>query len=310
MPLTLSDILGGIPDFSSKSQDDINKFISQGDLLNKLAPAQATEILEVIRTKLVNAHKLGNISEQSWTDIKAKIREKYKVTMSYETAQERLLSIKQTANETLDAYADRVRKLLAALNAASTNANAGVQEAQWQMNEQLATRKFKQNICDEKIRLLALGADHTTLTDAIAHAVQKQEQIKSSNVTKDENKQASQNQNRNSNNNSNNNKNGSGKYNKKNGNGKGNWKKTWINYPPCDHCQLTNHASDKCRHKDKKNDSEAQNDKPQKFSNSARARKGANSAQIADENEDGDEQTASTSSANNSFRLKPYSSRN
>lgn len=322
MALSLSDILHGIPDFSSKNQDDINKFIAQGDLLIKLSPTQSENILAVIRTKLVTAHKIGNVDESTWDQIKEKIRDKYKAAVPYETAQERLLTIKQHANETLDAYAERVRKLLGYLNAASTNTNSAVQDAQWALNEDLAVRKFKQNIFDEKIRMLALGMEHKTLTDAIAHAVQKYELFKSSNVAQDGNKQSNQNQSQNQGKNGNGNannasKNGNGQYQKKSGNGNGggngngnksgNWKNK-NRFPPCEHCQRTDHTADRCFKKQKQNGDDSANGKPQKFNNGANAKKNTNSAQIAEDdvNQQGQAFVSSAATMSNSYQLQPY----
>lgn len=130
------------------------------------------------------------------------------------------------------------------------------------------------------------------------------------------NKQTSQNQNQNQNpNKSNANKNGNSQFQKKNGNGNGNGKgngnggwKGRNKFPPCEHCQYTNHSSDRCSKKHKQNEGEASNGKPQKFSNSAKARKNTNSAQIADSDEYQDEQNvaAASVSSNNSFQLHPY----
>lgn len=41
------------------------------------------------------------------------------------------------------------------------------------MNESLAIRKFKQNIHDREIRIMALTTEHTSLAEAIAHATEK-----------------------------------------------------------------------------------------------------------------------------------------
>lgn len=56
------------------------------------------------------------------------------------------------------------------------------------MNESLAIRKFKQNIHDREIRIMALTTEHTSLAEAIAHATEKKEQFQSSNLSKEESK--------------------------------------------------------------------------------------------------------------------------
>lgn len=90
------------------------------------------------------AGKLGDISTLNWQEqLRERIKIKYKSDMPYEIAQERLLSIAQKSNETLDAYAGCVRALLDALNSASTDDNTEVRSARMTMNEDLAVRKFK-----------------------------------------------------------------------------------------------------------------------------------------------------------------------
>lgn len=68
MALTLSDILNGIPDFSSKSQDDIKQFLAKASMIHTLAPTQTATVLTVIGAKLSTANKLGDISNSSWND--------------------------------------------------------------------------------------------------------------------------------------------------------------------------------------------------------------------------------------------------
>lgn len=102
--------------------------------------------------------------------------------MTFETAQEKLLSIKQGPEENLSEYANRVKNLLEILNATTTNECVEIQSANRVMNECLAIRKFQQNIFDKNIQLMALSSSHNTLNDAISHAIEKQEQLNSSNV--------------------------------------------------------------------------------------------------------------------------------
>lgn len=234
--LSLSDILNGIPDFSSKSHDEIKQFIAKADMIHSLAAAQEQTVLMVIRAKLATANKLGNISTANWTVIKNTIREKYKASMSFETAQERLLSIKQGTKESLDDYANRIKHLLDALNSASSSSNPEVLEANRSMNEGLAVRKFKQNIFDEKIRIMALSTDHSSLSEAIAHASEKKEQLFSSNIARETHK--AENKSEHSNKNSNNNKNTKNFDNNK-------------KRDRCAHCKKSNHTTDNCFFKPK-----------------------------------------------------------
>lgn len=192
MPLSLEAILSGITDFSSQSQPQVVQFLANADMVHTLAPGQADVVLTVIRARLATATALGDISNKTWAEIKRAVTERYiRADIPFETAQERLLSIKQSPKEDIEAYASRTKKLLDILNASTINAIAAIQEAQRAMNESLAVRKFKQNIFGEKVRLMAMNIEHSRLADAIAHAYQKTEELKSSNIEKDEHTNAS-----------------------------------------------------------------------------------------------------------------------
>lgn len=181
MALKLSDILNGIPDFSAESQDTIKTFIAKTDMIHTLAHNQEEIVLTVIRAKLSTANKLGDISTLKWNKIKSCLREKYRTTISFETAQERLLSISQGQTESLESYSNRVINLLDTLNLTTMNDNLEIQAANRGMNECLAIRKYKQNIADERIRIMTLAAKHETLAEAIQHANLKLEQLNASN---------------------------------------------------------------------------------------------------------------------------------
>lgn len=294
MTLPLSDILNGIPDFSCKNHDEVRQFIAKADLIYTLAETQGATVLSVIRTKLVTANKLGDISNKTWPEIKVKINEKYRVSMSFETAQERLLSIRQNQGESLDAYANRTKILLDALNSASFNENADVINANHKNNENLAICIFKQNVFDEKIRMMALSTEHSSLTEAIAHATEKKEALQSSNISRETPK--------NDNKNEQNGKNSNG--NKANNGKKNNNKKR----EQCMHCKKTNHASDRCffRQRDGQASNDKGEDKPEKFANRAKDSKHVN---VAGTEEDSDAQP-STSTIDHplggTLHMQPY----
>lgn len=281
MTLSFGDILKAIPNFSSKNQDAIDEFIANVEMIHTLARDQQETVLMIIRTRLTTAHKLGNISNSTWAEIKEKIRTNYRLAMSFQAAQEKLLAIQQNKNETIDAYAMRIKTLLDALNMASKNDNADAQAACQQMNEELAVRKFKQNIFDEKIRFIALSMEHKTLSDAIAHATEKLEQVKSSNVIKniEENKKIGNNQ---------------------NGNGQSNKNKSkFSNRDQCTHCKKFNHKSDQCFFRPKNGQNGDEN--PQKFTNTFK-KKSTNSAAVTEEVSSDDEQQQSSSNSFQQFK--------
>lgn len=301
MALTASDILNGIKEFSHSSQDEIRQFIANVDMIHTLATAQRDTVLTVVRARLANAYKLGDISASTWAEIKASILEKYRSQVSFETAQEKLLAIRQGQKETLETYADRVKKLLDSLNSATTNANADVQASNRSMNESLAIRKFKQNILDEKIRLMALSAEHETLYAAISHASQKREQLNSSNIVREKEPDKKQNTQNSNNGNANN---GAPKQNKN--------QKNQNKFDPCTYCGKQTHSSDRCFSKDKqqpmlKNDG----NKNETSTHTARYNRNTNTAAAIEheqESEDSDpgEMSSSLSARSNRMQLQPF----
>lgn len=242
MALSPGDILRGIPDFDHKSQDNVKKFIAQVDLMYLLAPNSNDTILAITRAKLIIANKLNSVGDKTWAQIKADIKLKYRTLITFEVAQEKLLSLQQGPKEALDAYANRVRSLLESLNGTTNNENADIQNSNRAMNESLAIRKFKQNLFDRELRGMALSAEHENLSDAISHASSKHEQLIASNLHKMEiekkepegEKQQSKNIQNPFSKQSNFKKNR--EYTNKNKN----------NSSQCTHCKKTNHQSDKC----------------------------------------------------------------
>lgn len=272
MALTLSNILAGIPQFSEKSQGDIEHFIANADLIYGLCTQDQRNIcLRVIRTRLVNAEKLGDIKQITWEEMKTKITDKYRVSIPYDTAQERLMNIKQKSKETLDAYAKRIHDLLEILNASTTHSNVETQAACRKMNEQLAVRKFKQNIYDETIRLIALASDHSSLFDAVAHAQQKLEQLQTSNVSNNAKVKESETK------------------------------------PRCTHCNKTNHTTDKCFYKNKSENQKEIKSVPNSNINSLPDSESSSDSD-SDSSADTEEINHKTGQAQ-IFKIKPYKKR-
>lgn len=297
MALTPGDILNGIPDFDSKNQTEVNKFIATVDMMNTLAPAQANIILTVARAKLITANKLGNISDKTWAQIKVEINEKYKLLIPFEVAQEKIISIKQNPKESLDTYANRVKSLLDALNGATTNDNNDVQASNRVMNENLAIRKFKQNILDREIRVMAVATEHTSLVEAISHALAKSEQLGASNVAHQsqlEKKETNNNSNKYTSTTQNKQSNFHGK-NEKSG------QKTDLF---CKYCKRNNHNIDSCRTLARKNgnkpNAEKLENQPQNSSTAVAAKQA--------ENQQLNEQIAGSASELDiqSLTLQPY----
>lgn len=164
------------------------------------------------------------------------------------------------------------------------------------MNEALAIRKFKQNIYNEKIRLMAMNKDHTNLIDAIAHAAQKAEELGASNIEKELNSNKDHNNVK---------QQGDAKQNGNKNNGSDKNKK--VNpkpFDPCTFCKKTNHTPDRCFHRNKN-----KSDKPpaeKKSTNVAQTRSDAGGELLADGRHNVGETSHTQMSSQNQLRLYPY----
>lgn len=291
MALSLSDMLKGIPEFSCKSQPEINTFIANVDMIYDLcAEAQKPQCLTIIRTRLVNAQKLGDITNSTWADMRSKIKERYKLAISFDTAQERLLAIKQSSKETLDEYAERTKKLLDLLNNSIIEGSEDTKAAYRKMNEDLAIKRFKQNILDEKIRMLALSSEHKSFYDAVAHATEKSEQLASSNVANTQKQQ----------------------YSDKKEKPKTPDEKT-KNKQKCDFCNKRGHSADRCFSK-RKQEQQASGSgveiNKQNKTHFQQKQVNKNSMNVATEqtecSSEGSDDSEYESIQSNSFKLQPY----
>lgn len=119
-----------------------------------------------------------------------------------------------------------------------------MQSANRTMNEQLAVRKYKQNINDKELRAMALAAEHNNLSDAIEHATSKYEQWISSNLhKKDQDKKEQEKKEQEPEKANKNNNKPSFKYNKSKPDFQN---KNKNNSVACAHCKKNNHQSDQC----------------------------------------------------------------
>lgn len=237
MALSIPNILEGIKEFSSKTNEDVKQFIANGDLYTQLASDDLKPtVLLTIKTRLVSVSKLGDVSGLTWTQIKARIHEKFKTGMSFEAAQEKLIMICQKPNESIEAYGGRVRTLLETLNN-TLERNEAFESCQ-KMNESLAIRKFKQNLINEKLRMMALSIDHASLYQAMTFVIEKEDLIKTSNATSIANPNATSN---------------SKSENKQEQQGERRVKKF------CNYCKKFNHTIEECRKREYKNNNDQSN---------------------------------------------------
>lgn len=187
--LNCHSIVRGIDKFCYKTREEVESFISNIELFHDLcgeADDLKLVVLKTVKSRLKAITILGNVQSFTLDQIITRIREKFKLSMTYDAAQEKLLSIQQTPKESIDIFGERVKKLLDIMNTESTDSNVDIQNAKAVMNEKLAIRKFKQNLFDSNVRMMALSVTHSDLYEAISFANEKLEEMRMSNIRQEQ----------------------------------------------------------------------------------------------------------------------------
>lgn len=156
----------------------------------ELVPADDQEtLLRIIKTK-ITGEALAKISPTAplttWPLVKAKLKEKIVKKVSIEFAREDLGNTIQTKDDTIEKYANKIRKKLKILNEASKELSENDQENAIlrKINEKHAICKFEQNIRNNTLRILVSAAAKETLDDCVMFAVQKELLMKTQNNRK------------------------------------------------------------------------------------------------------------------------------
>lgn len=182
-------IVRGIDKFSWKNREDVESFIANIELFDDLCGTSddlKLIVLKTVRSRLKAITLLGNVQSLTLIQIIARIREKFKLSMTFDAAQEKLLSIQQGSKESIDNFGERVKNLLDIMNTESADTNDAIQNAKAKMNENLAIRKFKQNLFNSNVRMMALSATHSDLYEAVSFANEKLEEMRMSNVRQEQ----------------------------------------------------------------------------------------------------------------------------
>lgn len=189
MNIEIKDVITAIPVFSGDKKE-LETFINTCDLYVELVPADdQTTLLRIIKTK-ITGEALAKISPTTalttWPLIKAKLKEKIVKKVSIEFAREDLGNTIQTKDDTIEKYANKIRKKLKILNEASKELSVTDEENAIlrKINEKHAICKFEQNIRDNTLRILVSAAAKETLDDCVMFAIQKELLIKTQNNNK------------------------------------------------------------------------------------------------------------------------------
>lgn len=99
-------------------------------------------VLKTVKSRLKAITILGNVQSMTLEQIITRIREKFKLSMTFDAAQEKLLAIQQTPKESIDLFGERVKKLLDIMNTERTDTNVAIQDAKSKMNEKIQTKSI------------------------------------------------------------------------------------------------------------------------------------------------------------------------
>lgn len=152
-----TDLIHAIPQFNG-DQNEIESFISTCDLYGgMLEENQQTLFVPIVISKIKGEAllKLQPINElKTWDDIKKRLEQRLRKPISFDLAQEKINTLRQGRDETIESYGKRFKLALLTLNNASRvlTDNENALNIIRKTNEKLAIRKFQQNMSNEKIK--------------------------------------------------------------------------------------------------------------------------------------------------------------
>lgn len=164
--------LKAIPIFRGETYVELRDFIDIVDTLYVSISSQPEEaefydqLILQIRGEARNA--IEQLEQTNWRTIREKLRDHFSYLANREIVNSKLENLRQERNESLNAFADRTRKILREKN----NMYNGLSEDQKLEYNRIARRAFAKGIADPKLRnrLLIRGAN--SLEDAIAYSIE------------------------------------------------------------------------------------------------------------------------------------------
>lgn len=179
MELKPKDLISAIPLFDG-SKKEIKNFINICNLYDSQLKAEDKPLLlTIIKTKIIG-EALTILqpldTHKTWQELSKAISSKLVGTPSYDVAHQNLATSTQGKNETIEQFANNIRKKLSTLNNASKSISENVNDITIlnKTHEILAKNTFQENINDFKIRLIVIAAKCSSLEDAITLAIQRE----------------------------------------------------------------------------------------------------------------------------------------
>ncbi|XP_031632654.1 uncharacterized membrane protein DDB_G0293934-like [Contarinia nasturtii] len=172
-----TDILRSIPEFDTKSNDSVKRFITTTDMLWTALdnnPANIERFNFNVKLKLAKCNQsfLNKIRELQWPDIKSEIVKDYSVNSARDTLAQ-INTVKQKTGESLFEFANRCKNLLYDMNSfLGANADSGLET----IHDRSARKAFENGLLDGNLRNFIKNVATKNLQELIDTTIERYEQ--------------------------------------------------------------------------------------------------------------------------------------
>lgn len=174
LPLLVTEV----PSFSGKEMP-LNQFTEKIDEMFTLLDEQTdkNKLVKWIRVKLTGRAKevVTATNANTWDQIKTALRSEMLQPISTQSASKQLSRLRQNENESIEAFGERVKKLLSLLNNsyAPTISAAALIEIRTE-NAKMAQTVFEDGLNNTFLKMGVMNAQKTSLADSIHEAMDKE----------------------------------------------------------------------------------------------------------------------------------------
>lgn len=174
-----------IPRFKGDSES-LQQFIQCCELIVKeLKDTEIPKFLGLMNSLLVD--KASDVIKfntfDSWDALKQELETRFSCPKSVSQLQSELLQIKQTSNESIQDYVNKIEIILSQLNGACIKAEGDVAGKILQkFNSNLALKSFENGIFNESVRIIVKSSNLESFRDAVKKAIEEEVLIPSLNT--------------------------------------------------------------------------------------------------------------------------------
>lgn len=179
------EILKMVPKFDGDSKQ-LKKYINTcEDLWNRVKPGLAqTKFLTVLKHNLTDEAAMLIEDEddiQTWDEVKELLVKNFKLNYNTSIAQDVMRKTKQNKNESIQAFGDKISKLLKEIKSAVPD---GAEKNWWHnFNEEIACRAFEDGIYNSEIKYRLISEHNKSLSESIRFATDTEKRLENTNLT-------------------------------------------------------------------------------------------------------------------------------